>query len=309
MTSRYYDESLPRFLNEYFNYLRSNNKSEDTIHGYKIDLRIFIKFMKKYQNNEDTTVLDNVVINDYTLEQFKKITIKDIYSHLSYLEVVRGNSAKSRARKIASIKALYEYLLDMGDIEHNIALKVKSPEIEKKDPIYLRLNEIDAMLNSVDKEDKFYYRDLAILTIFLNCGLRVSELADLREEDVVNDVIDVKRGKGNKQRKIPMNKKVQKAIEEYLNNRDSIITSGKKESLFKIDTKQIGRVVIKHAHKIGRTDITCHKLRHSFCSALAKKNVDVTKLQELLGHQNVQTTIHYTHLDKSDLVDAVNLLD
>lgn len=312
-TLRYND--LPLQLIDFLNYLETiKGKSPNTVQGYKIDLTMFFRFLKLYKNMASNNIeFEQIRINDIGDDLIKQIKLVDLYAFLSFAEKYRGNSAYARARKVATLKSFFKFLSAKARlIVDNPALDLESPKISKRQPSYLNLEESKNLLNSI--EGKYKERDFCIITIFLNCGLRISELCGINIADIRDDILTV-IGKGNKQRSVYLNKACLRAINDYLVVRskvsDKIID---KEALFisskntRITKRAVEMMLKKHLSTAGldTQKYTPHKLRHTAATLMYKHaNVDIRSLQQILGHENISTTQIYTHVDEERLREAI----
>ena len=302
----------PKRVIEFLNY------SLNTIKGYSVDLGLFFKFLKVYkglENNIELEKIEEVEISDLGDNFIKDITLSDIYAFLAFLEKVRNNSAYARARKVATLKSFFKFLNSkIKLIDENPTVELESPKINKRHPVYLTLDQSITVLNSMDKGNKNYYRDYCILTLFLNCGMRLSELCNIEIEKIKGDTLTI-IGKGNKERTVYLNEASIAAIENYLKNRnDSKATEEAKKYLFlsskyrPINKRSVEILVKKHIENAGFKDqkYTPHKLRHTAATLMYKYgNVDIRSLQNILGHENISTTQIYTHVDDETLREAV----
>lgn len=309
----------PKRVIEFLNYLENvKGKSINTIKGYSVDLGLFFKFLKVYkglENNIELEKIEEVEIFDLGDNFIKDISLSDIYAFLAFLEKVRNNSAYARARKVATLKSFFKFLNSkIKLIDENPTVELESPKINKRHPVYLTLDQSITVLNSMDKSNKNYYRDYCILTLFLNCGMRLSELCNIEIEKIKGDTLTI-IGKGNKERTVYLNEASISAIENYLKNRnDSKATKEAKKYLFlsskyrPINKRSIEILVKKHIENAGFKDqkYTPHKLRHTAATLMYKYgNVDIRSLQNILGHENISTTQIYTHVDDETLREAV----
>lgn len=309
----------PKRVIEFLNYLENvKGKSINTIKGYSVDLGLFFKFLKVYkglENNIELEKIEEVEISDLGDNFINDITLSDIYAFLAFLEKVRNNSAYARARKVATLKSFFKFLNSkIKLIDENPTVELESPKINKRHPVYLTLDQSITVLNSMDKENKNYYRDYCILTLFLNCGMRLSELCNIEIEKIKGDTLTI-IGKGNKERTVYLNEASIVAIENYLKNRnDSKATEEAKKYLFlsskyrPINKRSVEILVKKHIENAGFKDqkYTPHKLRHTAATLMYKYgNVDIRSLQNILGHENISTTQIYTHVDDETLREAV----
>ncbi|ELC8442961.1 tyrosine recombinase XerC [Clostridium perfringens] len=310
----------PKRVIEFLNYLENvKGKSLNTIKGYSVDLGLFFKFLKVYkglENNIELEKIEEVEIFELGDNFIKDITLSDIYAFLAFLEKVRNNSAYARARKVATLKSFFKFLNSkIKIIDENPTIELESPKINKRHPVYLTLDQSITVLNSMDQTNKNYYRDYCILTLFLNCGMRLSELCNIQIEKIKGDTLTI-IGKGNKERTVYLNEASISAIDSYLKNRnDSKATEESKKYLFlsskyrPINKRSVEILVKKHIENAGFKDqkYTPHKLRHTAATLMYKYgNVDIRSLQNILGHENISTTQIYTHVDDETLRKAVN---
>lgn len=292
-------------VNLFLDYLKTiKNKSDNTIDAYRKDLRVFFEFVatKKKVNK-----VDNEFINS--------ITLSDLYSFMTYCEKTRKNSAYARARKVATLKSYFNFIeRKLKIIDDNITLELEAPKLPQKNPKYLTVKQSVKLLRSLDKESKNYNRDNCILTLFLNCGLRLSELCNIQINDIKNDTLTIV-GKGNKERTIYLNNACLKVINKLLAERDeSKISYEDKDFLFisnrgkRINQRTVEKMVKKYVGENGFDEkITPHKLRHTSATILYQNGVGVRELQQILGHTNISTTQIYINTDNDTLRDAVKL--
>lgn len=295
-----------QILNDFLNYFSTiKNRSQTTIKGYESDLTLFLKFIADRKTHSSD-------IKNVDLKVLSSITLEDLYAYLAYLTNERANSPTARARKIASLKSFYNYLCNKVKlINNNPTLELETPKLGIRQPVYLTLDESKKLLDVVD--GKFKERDYAILTLFLNCGLRLSELANINIDDIKDDKLTV-IGKGNKQRTVYLNEACVNAINNYLKVRPKENLKDKKalflsKRLQRISIKTIQYLVKKYLKKANLTGkkYSTHKLRHTAATLMYKYGkVDIRTLQKLLGHSNISTTQIYTHVDDSELKEALN---
>lgn len=310
--------NAPERLNEFLNYLSViKGKSHNTVAGYKIDLTMFFRFLKVHRGlcprNLDYKEIPICDIND---DFIKSVKLPDLYAFLSFVENDRDNSSYARARKVAAIKSFFKYLYSKAKIlQENPAFDLETPKISKRNPIYLTLNESKNLLGSVDEKYKHNKRDFCIITLFLNCGLRLSELCSIDISRIKEDTLTIV-GKGNKERTVYLNKACLNAISEYMEeraylkvapeHRDALFISERKARI----NKRTVEIIVKKYIKISGLDsskYTPHKLRHTAATLMYKYgNVDIRSLQKILGHENISTTQIYTHVDDDRLREAIN---
>ncbi|MDF2839488.1 MAG: integrase family protein [Clostridia bacterium] len=305
--------NLPLHAKDFLAYMETiRGKSKNTIAAYGYDLSIFFKFIKIRRNIVSSDIdLEEIVISDIDEYILRTITLSDLYAFLSYTANARDNKNHARARKVACLRSFFKYLQGkVKAIDENPALDLEPPKINSRHPIYLTLEESKHLLASIDGENK--ERDFAIITLFLNCGLRLSELVGIDINRISNDILTV-IGKGDKERTVYLNHACLKAIEEYKKVRP---TDGVKDkhALFLSERKQrISKRSVQYIVKkcIGASDLdadrySTHKLRHTAATLMYKYgNVDIRALQHILGHENISTTQIYTHIDDERLRNAV----
>lgn len=305
------EDGLPQRLNDFIVYLKNvKEKSPNTIRNYISDLTLLFRYL--VGREQDVEDYNNVDIGNVDDDFIKKIQLSDLYDFLNYLEKVRNNSAYARARKIATLKSFFNFLNTKLKIIDNVpTLDLESPKVKKRLPVYLTPEQSEKVLESMNKGKKNYYRDYCILTLFLNCGMRLSELCNIKLKDIKGDTITIV-GKGDKERTVYLNKECMKAINNYLEDRETLKTdegylflSNRKS---KISPRNVEILVKKHIENAGFKDkkYTPHKLRHSAATMYFKQGVDIRSIQEILGHENISTTQIYTHVDSEELRKIVN---
>lgn len=311
------NNSIPERLTEFLNYLSViKGKSINTIDGYRIDLTMLFRFLKAYKGLSSNNIeFEEIIINDIDDDFIKHIKLADIYAFLSFIEKQRNNSAYARARKVAAIRSFFKYLNNKTKIlNENPAADLETPKINKRNPVYLTLEESKGLIHSVDETHKHYKRDLCIITLFLNCGLRLSELCSINISKIKEDTLTI-IGKGNKERTVYLNKACLKTIAEYISERNKIeILESHKDALFiserkcRLNKRTVEKIVKKYIGESGldKEKYTPHKLRHTAATLMYKHGkVDIRSLQKILGHENISTTQIYTHVDDENLRQAV----
>lgn len=282
--------------------------SRRTVDEYFLDLRGFFRFLKHEKIAAFRSVpLDEISIDDIDIQFVRGVTLTDVYAYMNYLSRDRQLNAASRARKVATIRSFYKYLTNKAKLlTQNPMQDLDSPRLKKALPKYLDLDESIELLESVDGRNSV--RDYCILTLFLNCGLRISELVGLNKTDVRGDQLRV-LGKGNKERILYLNEACQKALADWLTER-STLTLLDQNALFvtlqnrrRITQAAVHKLVKKHLAAAGldSTQYSSHKLRHTAATLMLQNGVDVRTLQEVLGHDHLNTTQIYTHVDSDDL--------
>ncbi len=296
---------LPVYAEDYLVYLEAiAGKSQNTIKEYRYDLLMFFNFMCK-RNNVDKP-------EDYSIQLFNKIVLTDLYAFLNYTTKERNDKAVTRARKVACLRSFFKYLFSKTKlIDNNPAAELDSPKVTKTLPKYLELDDCRRLLNVIDGE--FKERDYCIILLFLNCGMRLSELVNINITDISGDTLVV-TGKGDKERTIYLNKSCIEAIENYLNVRPKTEEFGE-YALFlskrrnRISNKTVQYTVKKYIKLAGLDPkkYSTHKLRHTAATLMyTHGDVDIRALQEILGHSSVATTEIYTHVNNARLKEAVN---
>ena len=282
-----------------------------TIDEYFLDLRSFFRYIKQKKNLISKDVpFDSIMIDDVDLSLVHSITLSDVYDFMSFLSQDRSLTATSRARKVATIRSFYKYLTNKAKLlRENPVQDLDSPRLRKSLPRYLNLDESIELLDSVAGKNSS--RDYCILTLFLNCGLRISELVGLNVTDVRGDQLRV-LGKGNKERMLYLNEACQQALQDWITER-SMLTLVDQKALFvtlqnrrRISRAAVHKLVKKHllAAGLDSSQYSAHKLRHTAATLMLQNGVDVRTLQEVLGHDNLNTTQIYTHVDSDDLRTA-----
>ena len=316
-------ENNPEYLNSFLQYqLTYKKKSPESVNQYNSDLIMFLRYMKYHFGLAKEKELNQIQIKDFTLEQLSKIKQEDIHNFISYLSINRRCGPATCARKISTIRIFFKYLtITSKMLKENPAQNLETPKLNKRLPKYLTLEDSRKLLDNTfeDEENKNKERDFAIITLFLNCGLRLSELVGINISDIKFD--DLKMtviGKGNKERSIYLNKACVDAINSYLAVRPKEgVKKDKKNSdkaLFlssyrqRISKRTVENIVSKELQRAGldTTKYSTHKLRHTAATLMYKYgNVDIRALQELLGHQSISTTEIYTHVDNEQVRTAV----
>lgn len=314
----------PPIIEKFLNYHSTvKGHSALTTDEYFLDLRTFFRYIKRKRGlAPDNKDFDEISISDVDIDLVRSVTIDDVYSYLRFLSTERqspniknkrgGLSASSRARKVTAIRSFYKYLtLKTHQLEVNPVQDLDSPKVLRTLPRYLTLDESRQLLSSVDGKNA--KRDYCILMIFLNCGLRISELIGLDISDIKDDRMTV-LGKGGKERTVYLNEGTKAAINDYLIVRRGIM-GGDSKALFvsnrreRISRASVNALVKKHLKAAGldSSKYSSHKLRHTAATLLLHSGVDVRTLQELLGHEHLNTTEIYTHIENEDLRTAAQL--
>ncbi len=320
-----FPSDTPPILRDFLNYHETIlGHSKNTVDEYYLDLRLYFRFLKLHKGLvPSSTDIEDISISDVDIGLIKDTGLSDVYEFLSYLSRERekhqnsknasvGLSATSRARKISTLRSFYKYLTSKAKLlEENPLADLDSPKIMKSLPRYLTLDDSKKLLMAVDGPNK--ERDFCILMIFLNCGLRISELIGLNLSDIQDDHIRV-LGKGSKERVVYINDACAAAINSYLEIRKNI--AGADSNAFflssrrtRISRSTVHSLVKKYLTSAGldSTKYSSHKLRHTAATLMLHNGVDVRTLQELLGHEHLNTTEIYTHVENSGLRKAAQL--
>lgn len=305
----------PQVLRDFLAYHETiKGQSHLTVSEYYLDLRLFLRFLKlmrlelPYQ-----TDLQSIDIQDIDLEFLSSVTISEIFDFLSYLsndreqeDGTQGLGAAARARKLSAIKSFFKYLtVRTKQLSVNPVKDVEFPKIRKSLPRYLTLDDSRRLLAAVQGPNA--ERDYAILMLFLNCGIRRSELIGLNRNDISEDRIRVV-GKGNKERVVYFGSSTKKALDAYLVRRNAIVLKDDR-ALFgsrngnRLSPAAVHRLVKKHLLSAGLDpeQFSAHKLRHTAATLMLSNGVDVRTVQEVLGHEHLNTTEIYTHIENTDL--------
>lgn len=306
-----FDMECPPRLTEYLNYLITvKNSPLSTVKNYKSNLKMFLRFIKKLRtrSKEDISLIDISDIDDSFLQ---KINLNELYMFTTFITVERKNGPAARARKISALKGFFKYLNNKAKIlTSNPTLELESPRMQKRNPVYLTLDESKVLL-SVPK-GRNQLRDYCIIVLFLNCGLRLSELIGINISNIKDDMLTV-IGKGNKERTVYLNDACIRAIKDYMevrpepkeDSKDALFLSQQRQ---RISDNAVQLLLKKHFTSAALTGkkYTPHKLRHTAATLMYKYgNVDIRALKEILGHESVSTTQIYTHVDNESLREAV----
>ena len=312
----------PQVLRDFLVYHETiRGHSKNTVDEYYLDLRTFFRYLKLSRGLVPrATELEDISIADIDVPFISKVTLAEIYDYLSFLsrdrvkqpnsaEPAFGLTASSRARKIAAIRSFFKYMTVKAKLlDENPVQDLDSPKLPKTLPRYLTLEESQRLLSAVDGSNK--ERDYCILCIFLNCGLRISELVGLNVNDYRGDNLRVV-GKGNKERTVYLNDACRAALDRWLDIRRNLVPArvsamflSNRRTRISVDSVQV--MVKKYLKRAGldASLYSTHKLRHTAATLMLQNGVDVRTLQEVLGHENLNTTQIYTHIDNAELRTA-----
>lgn len=294
------NREIPEIILSYKDYLSViQEKAKSTVYAYTIDIMLLIDYLKTKEKFQDLEVSEGFI---------KLIELKDLYGFLSYLKNDRDNNSFARARKVAAMKSFFKYCeTKLKILDNNPCGELEVPKQPSKQINYLTLEESEALLTDIVGRNKT--RDLAILTLFLNCGLRLSELCNIKLKDIREDILVV-RGKGDKDRTVYLNDKCMEVLNDYIEERKNIknpylFLSERKNQISKRDVQYI---VQKNLESTGldTSKYSTHKLRHTAATLLYKySKVDIRTIQKILGHENIGTTQIYTHVDDDQIRNAI----
>lgn len=304
---------LPKLVQQYLVYIEAiKGHSELSVIEYASDLRTFFRYLAKSKGlcAKDTPD-EKIDLSPIDLKFIQSVNLTDAYQFLIYCKNERNNNETTRARRVVAIRRFYTYLSDnLGLIESNPMKSLDAPKTRKVLPKYLTLDEAEKLLSVID--GKFKERDYAIITLFLNCGMRLSELVSINYNDIKEDGSLTIIGKGNKERIVYLNQACIDAIVNYMKVRphDGV----KDKALFlstrnqRISPKTVQHIVYSYLEKAGLGDrgLSVHKLRHTAATLMYRHgNVDLLLLKEILGHENLGTTEIYTHISDDAAKKAI----
>lgn len=313
------DCQCPQILKDFlFNLLTIKGRSQRTIDAYYTDLRLFLRYLKASRKrlpmNEPN--LADISIEDVSNEMILSVTLSDAYSFLNFVQTTNENNARTRARKVSSLRSFYNYLTNKEHLLEISPIKdLDTPNQRKSLPKYLTLEESRRLLQAVDGPTPSKERDYCIITLLLNCGMRLSELVGIKKGSIHwDDNTLVLLGKGNKERLIYLNGACLDALRAYLAVREEPAVKEYKEFLFlskrqrPISPRRVEQIVERCLGQAGLDGrgFSPHKLRHTAATLMYQHgNVDIRVLQEILGHENLGTTEIYTHVSNAQIEDAV----
>ncbi|MEG0780039.1 MAG: tyrosine recombinase XerC [Oscillospiraceae bacterium] len=312
-----YISEAPQVLRDFLSYHETiKAHSQKTVDEYFLDLRNFFRYLKQIRDPAlRGKALDEISILDVDIAFVGAVTLTDIYGYLTYLSRDRilhqnsanseyGLNAASRARKIATIRSFYNYLTNKVHLlENNPVKDIDSPKLMKTLPRYLTLDQSLQLLDSI--QGKNQERDYCIITFFLNCGLRISELVGLNLSDVQDEAMRI-LGKGSSTRIVYLNDACMQALEQYLAVRHNL--KNEKAMFLSTHDERISRSGVHAMLKrrfleagLDSSRYSAHKLRHTAATLMVQNGVDIKAVQEVLGHEHLNTTEIYTHIDSDAL--------
>ena len=307
-----YRNDCPYYLKDFLTYVRVvRNHTERTEENYYIDLRTFLRYLKiRHGDVPEDTQFSEISIADVPLTYVENFSLMDAYEFMSYLMDVRHNVNSSRSRMTSALRQFYEYLSSKAMlISRNPIEQLEHPRPEKTLPKFLELEQSIKLLNSIDSKNR--ERDYCIIVLFLNCGMRLSELVGLNISDYSESARTLRVfGKGQKERIVYLNDACISALNDYLKVRpkseiepNAIFLSTHANHLNRLTTRRVQRIVedqLKRAG-LGNLGLSTHKLRHTAATLMYEYGgVDAMVLKDILGHESVATTEIYTHLSDND---------
>lgn len=315
------DEKLPRRLNDFLTYIGTiRGKSQNTVKAYKTDLIVFFKFLYIYKGKVSSNIdFDKIDISDLEDSFIQDISLEDLYTFISFCESYRENGNHAKARKVATLKSFFNYIHKrVKIIDDNPATELETPKLGKRAPIFLNMDESLELLNNVGSRNAT--RDYCILTLFLTCGLRLSELCNIDRRNIEEYTISI-IGKGNKERTVYLSESTKRILDNYLiyrKDQDVILEKkgkAKNDALFLSERgNRIAPRTVEHmvsqtfkSSTIVKDKLSPHKLRHTAATLLYLNGVDIRSLKEILGHESISTTQIYTHVSDDKLKAAVNV--
>ncbi|MDR1565380.1 MAG: tyrosine recombinase XerC [Oscillospiraceae bacterium] len=303
----------PELLKRFLGYMETvKGRSNKTIEEYFLDLRTFFRFLKLNRKLIDSkTEFEKIEIKDIDVEFLRAVTISEVYEFMNYISENRDNHAAARARKTSAIRSFFKFLtFKIMVLKENPVSELETPKQAKTLPKHLTLEQSYELLNNI--QGPFKERDFCMLTLFLNCGMRLSELIGINLSDIIDNQIRI-TGKGNKTRMVYLNDACNNAIEEYKKNRIEPCDADK-AALFisknrrRISSRMVELIVKKHLGAIGLgygDGYSVHKLRHTAATLMYQHgHVDIRVLKDILGHENLGTTEIYTHLSSEQMQKA-----
>ena len=308
-------KEFPDFINDYWFHLTLvKAKSERPAEGYLIDIRVFFRYLI-YMNSSEDIDFNKIDIQNFDLKVLENVNLHKIYEYIYFLRDERKNNDKTIARKISSIKSLFKYLTKQACIlKNDPTVNLELPSLKKSLPKYLTLEESQELLENAANNKFNSLRDYCMITLFLNCGMRLSELVGINISDINFKERKIKLlGKGNKERMIYLNDACIQSLQDYIESRENSILEP--DALFlskkgrRISRRRVEQIVEETLQATGLSGkgISVHKLRHTAATLMYQYgNVDTLTLKEILGHKSIATTEIYTHLSNDILKNAAD---
>lgn len=304
---------IPDDVIEYLHYLDFVKlRSPRTVNGYYLDLRGFFRFMMvQWNRTNPDTPHDEIDLTQITSQDIASISKRDIFAYLEYARNT-NNGARARARKLSALKGFFGYMCtQVNKMDQNPTENVTLGAPKKALPKYLTEEESLGLLNNIQSD--FYERDFCIITLFLNCGMRLAELVSINLSDFRDDTIRI-LGKGSKERLVYLNDACLQALQHYCKARSALPNLIDKDALLvskrtgkRLTARRVEQIVARCLQSAGLSGrgFSPHKLRHTAATLMYQGGVDMLALKEILGHESVSTTQIYTHINQQQLRDAV----
>lgn len=304
----------PIILREFCAHLETIlGKSPKSVEEYYIDLRTFFRYIKQDRNFVSPALpFEEIDIQDVTIDLIKSITLTDVYEYMNYVATDRANKASTRSRKVSSLRTFFHFLTsEKHYLKENPIVDLGTPKQKRALPRHLTLEDSLDLLTQI--EGKYKERDYCMITFFLNCGIRLSELVGLNMNNIRSDGTMRVVGKGNKERVVYLNDACKNALDQYLavrpvdgvKDKTALFLSGRKQ---RISPKTVQQIVYKNLESsgLGGQGYSVHKLRHTAATLMYQHgNVDIRALQVILGHENLNTTQIYTHVGSEQVKQAI----
>ena len=323
MQTLIHPDELPKTVRDFVAYkLTIQGRAKKTMDEYALDLRTFFRWLVTKRSGGDVAdqeAIKKVDISGLDLDFITSVTTDEIYDFLFYTLEDRQNQSASRARKLSALKSFYKYLtVGMHLTENDPTKNIEGPQRKKSLPKFLTLEESEALLDAVlaDTESKTVARDYCIITLFLNCGMRLSELCGIDLADIDREMKSLRvTGKGSKERIIYLNDACRSALSDWLAVRNTDPEIKDKNALFlssrhsRISNKTVQWLVYKYldAAGLGNKSLSTHKLRHTAATLMYQTGkVDVRVLKDILGHEQLNTTQIYTHVSDDSMRRAID---
>lgn len=304
----------PLLVRDFLSYMLTiRGRSARTVEAYHGDLRLFLRYIKQVKILCDDTPLEEIDVSALSNETICSIGISDVYAYLSYTHSGRGNNAATRSRKVSALRSFYKYIATKtGLLKDNPMKDLEMPSIRRSVPRYLTLEESLELLIRLPEDSKSYERDYCILTFFLNCGMRLSELCGINMQDIRENALRL-LGKGNKERMIYLNDACLAALEQYKKvrkppggaDKNALFVSAQGRRITPRRVEQIVKASLFLSDLDGK-GYSPHKLRHTAATLMYQHGgVDIRALKEILGHANLSTTEIYTHVSNKQIENAI----
>lgn len=312
-------DDCPSYLQEYLDYKTTIQiRSPLTVKNYYADLRLFLRFLKQERGLSGGAAFDEIRIADVSQELLESVTLSDLLAFLSYTSTERDNQASARARKAVALRQFFKYLTEKKLwFKVSPAQSLELPSPKKRLPKYLTIEQATELLRTCSVFESWTdYRDYCILTFFLNCGMRLSELVRINVSDYIQTVMNGEQvtlikilGKGSKERVIFLNSACVSAYEGYLRVRPA----SKDKALFlssrgtRISNRRVQQIADEKLKQSGLDGMgfSVHKFRHTAATLMYQNGVDIRVLKEVLGHENLDTTQIYTHVANEQIRSAI----